>query len=374
MKNLKKAATRIKQAVKNKEKIIIYGDSDLDGIASVIIAKEAITNLGGKITKVCFPNREKDGYGINKKSLEEFKDQAPALLIAYDFGISNFEEVKIASEMGFDVIIVDHHQVLDKLPQPAIIINPKQPLDKYPFKEFAAAGLSYYLALSLFGKNIPTNLKNGFLELAALATIADMMPIAKDNKDIVFQGLDLVFSSWRPGIKALLKLYESEYGLNKINKINSLLNIRENEEQPPGFVLLTCSDSKKAELLAKKLFKKNIEKRIKVDNILAEINEKIKNKSLPIIFEGDSSWDIPVLGIVASLTSNKAAKPAFLYKKGKTKSQGTVRAVDGYNVVDAMKESSDILETFGGHPKAAGFSIKNENIKKFYNNLINYFS
>ncbi len=375
MKNLNKAATRIKKAVKNKERIIIYGDSDLDGVASVIIAKEAITNLGGNVVKICFPNREESGYGINEKSLNEIADQAPALLIAYDFGISNFEEVKIAVKMGFEVIIIDHHQILDKIPKPAIVVDPQQPGDKSSFKEFAAAGLSYYLALALYDNKIPKNLKNGFLELAAIATISDMMPIKKDNKEIVFQGLDLIFSSWRPGIKALLKLYEREYGLDKINKMNSLLNIRDNKkEYPIAFELLTCSDKKIAEKIAKDLFKKNIEKRRKTDQILEEIKEKIEKKSLPIVFEGDKSWEIPILGIIASMVSNEISKPVFLYKAEKTKNQGTVRAPKGFNVVEAMKENDHLLETYGGHPRAAGFVVKKENLKEFYNNLIKYFS
>ncbi|MDD5606546.1 MAG: DHH family phosphoesterase [Candidatus Pacebacteria bacterium] len=371
IKNLDKAAKRIQKAVKNKEKIIIYGDSDLDGIASVIIAKEAIINLKGNIVKICFPKREQ-GYGINKESLQGIKKQAPALLIAFDFGISNFEEVKLANEFGFEVIIIDHHQILDKLPEPAIIVNPKQTGDKYLFKELAAAGLSYYLALELL-KNTKS-LKNGFLELAALATISDMMPIEKDNKEIVFQGLDLVYSSWRPGIQALLKVFEKEYGLVKINKINSLLNIRDNtQEYPIAYTLLTCSDKKKAEEIAKDLFKQSVEKKIKIKDILLDVEERMEKKSLPIVFEGDKSWELPLLGTVASLIANKHSKPVFLYKD-KDKIQGVIRATQGFDVVKAMKQSADILKDYGGHARAAGFSLDKENLKKFYNNLIKYYS
>ncbi len=371
MKNLKKAAERIKKAVKNKEKIIIYGDSDLDGIVSVIIAKEAINNLGGNIVKICFPDRE-NGHGINEKSLEKIADLAPALLIAYDFGISNLKEIEMASKMGFEVIIVDHHQVPEKLPK-ALIVNPKQEGEKYPFKELAAAGLSYYLALALFDK-IPESLKNSFLELTALATISDMMPIEKDNEEIVSKGLELIHTTWRPGIQALLKIYDTEYGLNRINKINSLLNIRDKDKEfPPAYTLLTCADEKEAKKIAQDLFEKNVEKKEKIGEILLEVEERIEDQSLPIVFEGDKSWELPLLGVVASLISKRKNKPVFLYREGK-ECFGTVRAPSGFNVVDTMEKSADILKGYGGHAKAAGFTIKKEKINQFYNNLIKYFS
>ena len=135
IKNLKRAAGRIKRAIKNKEKIILYGDADLDGAASVIILKESIKNLGGKVARVYFPDREKEGYGLNQKALNLLKKEAPALLILLDCGISNFKEIKLAKKLSLKVIIIDHHEVLEKLPEAEIIIDPKQPGDKYSFKE-----------------------------------------------------------------------------------------------------------------------------------------------------------------------------------------------------------------------------------------------
>src|SRR3989338_11166622 len=158
IKNLKEAAERIKKAVKNKGKIIIYGDSDLDGVTSVIIAKEAIKNLGGKIQAIYFPSRETEGYGISETGLNILKKYSPALLVALDCGISNFQEVKTAKKLGLEVIIIDHHEILDKLPDVKIIVDPKQKGDKYPFKQFAACGLAFLLASALLGKQITENL------------------------------------------------------------------------------------------------------------------------------------------------------------------------------------------------------------------------
>ncbi len=206
IKNLKKAANRIIKAVRSKENIIIYGDADLDGVASVIILKESIKSLGGEITAVYFPDREREGYGISESALDYLKKHAPALFIALDCGIGNFKEVKIAKKLGFETIIIDHHEILDKLPDASIIVDPKQKGDKYPFKQFSNAGLAFKLAELFFEEKISENLRKDFLELTALATIADMMPRTGENDIIINDGLNSIRSSWRPGIQALFEL------------------------------------------------------------------------------------------------------------------------------------------------------------------------
>src|SRR3989344_359787 len=188
IKNLKKAAERITTAVKNKENIILYGDADLDGAASVIIFKEALKNLGAEPSAVYFPDRETEGYGITPKGLDYLKKFSPALLVAFDLGIGNFEEVKTAKKLGLEVIIIDHHEILDKLPSASIIVNPKQKGDRWPFKEFAASGLSFKLAELILAEKFSDSLRNNFLELAALATIADMMPKKDENALIISEG------------------------------------------------------------------------------------------------------------------------------------------------------------------------------------------
>src|SRR3989344_2923359 len=167
IKNIEQAAQRIKKAVLKKERIILYGDSDLDGITSVVILGEAIKSLGGEVFMVLFPDRENDGYGVNLRALEFLKDKSPALFITLDLGIGNVKEVKIANEIGFEVIIVDHHAVLDKIPDVSIVVDPQQKDDTYPFKELCNDGLTYKLCEELLGNNFSENLKNSFLELVA---------------------------------------------------------------------------------------------------------------------------------------------------------------------------------------------------------------
>ena len=154
IKNIEKAAKRIKEAVKNNERIILYGDSDLDGISSVVILEEAIKNLGGHVDCAFFPDRETDGYGINLKALDMLKEKVPAILITLDLGIGNLKEVDIANEMGFEVIIIDHHEPLEGTPRASIIVDPKQGDDPYTFKGLANVGVTYNLCMELLGDNV----------------------------------------------------------------------------------------------------------------------------------------------------------------------------------------------------------------------------
>ena len=373
IKNLKKASLRIAKAVKNKEKIIIFGDSDLDGVSSVIILKESIKNLDYKDVTIYFSDREKHGYGINKHIVKQVK--GPGLFISLDCGIANFEEVKALKKNKFDVIIIDHHEILDQgLPKADIIVDPKQKGDRYPFKQFANVGLVYKLARVLLKDKLTDNLKKDFLELAAIATIADMMPQTDDNEEIIIEGLSSLRQSWRPGIQALLSL-DSIKGLSitqQVNKMNALLNIRDIEHQyPASFRLLTISSDEEAGNMVEVLMEKQIEKRKKIKDIIRQVESRISKDN--IIFEGSSDWELILLGIVASILVQKYQRPVFLYAKNDKESQGSIRAPSGFNVVEAMKGFSKNLITYGGHPKAAGFRIKNKYLDKFKQSLIDYF-
>ncbi len=376
IKNLKKAANRILKAIKFKERIVIYGDADLDGVSSVIILKECIKNLDGEIAAVYFPDRE-EGCGINEKALKYLKKYAPALFLALDCGIGNFKEVEIARELGFEVIIIDHHEILDKLPSASIIVDPKQKGDRYPFKYFANVGIIFRLAKLLLKKGMAESLRRNFLELVAMATIADMMPRVDENKLMIEEGLKYLESSWRPGIQVLFRLeaFKSLPLFERVYKVNSLLNIRNIENRlPASFRLLTSLDKKEAEKLAEKLFEKSVQKKARIREIIEEAKDKISKKpTSSIVFEGSSNWELILLGVVASVIAQEEQKPVFLFKKGKAESQASIRAPDGFNTVEAMKNCSKNLITYGGHPQAAGFSIKNENLEEFKNCLIDYF-
>ncbi len=368
IKNLRKVANRIKKAVKNKERIILYADADPDGVCSAVILEETIKNLGGKITACYFPDREKEGYGINKKALVFLAEKyAPTLFICLDLGIANHKEVDTAKKLGLDVIIIDHHTVLDNIPLPkALIVDPKQKTDKYPFKELCTAGLAYKLSEIILGKKMGEGLKNSFLELTAIATISDMMPQIKDNKILVEQGLIALENTWRPG----LQVFEGN-----IQKIISALNAAGIENHlNQAYLLLTASSLQKAEKIAKELSEKSKQKHLRIEQITEEVKLRISKKTeKKIVFEGDSSWPLVLTGPVASRICREYKKPTFIFHMGKKQSHGAVRMPQGLDGVKAMTSCCKLLKTYGGHPPAAGFSLDNENLKEFEQCLIKYF-
>lgn len=379
IKNLTKAAQRITQAIKDKERIILYGDSDLDGVCSVIILQETLLSLGGNIAAVYFPDREQEGYGITKMALERLKSHAPGLLISMDLGITNFEEIRQARAMGFEVILVDHHEILDVLPEANIIVDPKQPGETYPFHGFAACGLTLRLALAVLGKETSSALVSGLKELASLATVADMMPRKEDNLHIIEEGLSTMQQSWRPGIKAFERFEEFRRIENievRITQMIALLNVRDVEHGIPAAyrVLASHAEDEAVELLGILQEKHKIRK----DNIrlyAERIRSSLERLPRPVaIVEGDESFDYILLGSVASIISQEYNVPTFIYKKGELECIGSVRAPSGYDTVQAMKSCAPLLLTYGGHAQASGFRLRNENLGKFKNCLIEYFS
>ncbi|MBI2450011.1 MAG: DHH family phosphoesterase [Candidatus Nealsonbacteria bacterium] len=374
IKNLKKAAERIKKAIKKKERIILYGDADMDGVSSVIILKEAIINLGGKVSAIYFPDRETEGYGVNEDALNYLKKYSPALFITVDLGIGNFKEIKLAKKLGFEVMVVDHHKVLNKLPDAKIIVNPKQKGDKYPFKEFAAAGVVFKLSEALLDKKMTPALRGNFLELAALATIADMMIEEEDNIKIITEGLASLKSTFRPGLQVFAK--EGENGSRPMaQKIISACHAGETKEHiNEAYFLLTSPSLEGAESLAVELSEKSYIRQQRIKVATEEVEKRaLKKIEEPIIFEGDKDWPILIAAPAASRICNTYKKPTFLYSQRKNDSQGAVRTPKGIDGVKPMIYCSKYLETYGGHPQAAGFRIKNKNLGKFQKCLLKYF-
>ncbi len=376
IKNIERAAERIKKAVKNKERIILYGDSDLDGISSVVILGEAIKSLGGSIDCAFFPDRENDGYGMNLKALDMLKNRAPALFITFDLGIGNVKEVDVANKMGFEVIIVDHHEPLDGVPKASLIVDPKQKTDDFEFKGLANVGVTYNLCVELLGAKASQQLKNSFLELAALGTIADMVPQTDQNQEIIEHGLRSLRNTFRPALRAFLDILGSTGVVEEfVPRIISALNAAESLNfENETYLLLTSSDHQKCLETAQALLNKNLFKQEQIKNIVQEIERRISQKlDEAVIFEGDPAWKLTLAGSVSSILCQKYEKPAFIFKKMDKESCGSVRNPKGTNSVDAMKECNAFLITYGGHAQASGFRVKNEHLDKFKDCLSDYF-
>lgn len=381
IKNLKKASQRIKKAVKRKENIVLYGDADLDGTVSLLILEEAIKNLGSE-PFLYFPERGVEGYGLNEEALKFIGKYAPALLILLDCGIGNFQEVKKAKKMGFEVIIIDHHEILNGIPQASIVVDPKQKGDKYPFKFFATCGLSFRVAELLLGDKLgggrvaSSQLKQSFLELVALATLADMMPQVEDNQILIERGLSHLPFTFRPGLRAFLKSfdYQNLSPRELAAKIISVLQITEFKEHlTESYLLLSMQDEREAARLLEVLLEKSNQRRQVIAALTEEISQKIAHDSSPIVFEGSAEVPHFSTGSLASRLKNKFKKPTFIFNSNQTLSRGSVRTPKEVNSLKALEHCHSLLEVYGGHPPASGFTVKNENLNKLKECLIEYF-
>ena len=377
IKNLKKAGQIILKAIKDKERIVIYGDTDLDGTTSVILLQETIKSLGGKVVAVYFPDRDVEGYGINKTGLNYLKKYSPALFITVDFGISNYKEVNLAKKMGFKVVIIDHHEVLNKIPKAETVVDPKQKGDKYPFKGLSAAGVVFKLSEILFKDKMSEALRNNFLELTALSTIADMMPRESENIFFIEEGMASLKKSFRPAVKFF---FEGDYFRDspdfnqRVFKFISVLNARDVKSGlPASFRLLTAPSSEEAKNIIEELLIKNKIRREEIEKTVEKIEEKSLKRKEPIIFAGDINFDSALLSSVASILSQKYKKPTFLFRKMAKESQGTIRTPKDVNSLILLKKCSKYLLSFGGHAQASGFRAKNKDLENFKKCLIKNF-
>lgn len=374
VKNLKKVAKRIKKAVKKKEKIILFADGDLDGTTSLIVVEEAIQNLSGEIFLKYFPDREKEGYSLNEKALEHLKEHAPGLLIILDAGIANFEELRKTKEFGFENIVIDHHEVLGKVPSDGLIVDPKQKGDDYPFKKFATCTLAFLLAKEMLPK-MSEELEKSFMELAGLAVIADMMPEEDLNELVVKSTVQTIFSSFRVGFRALLKEIKKEEDSPRkfLSNLVGILNITEIENHlTQAYLLLSSKDLTGARELTRKLVLEAEQRRKEIRERADEISSTVKEEDA-IVFEGMESLSQVLTGAIASRVCNKVKKPCFIFKLDSGKSRGSVRMPKGMDAVQALGSCSHLLLMYGGHPPAAGFSLKNENIDELKKCLEEYF-
>ncbi len=377
IKNIDKAAERLKKAAKNKEKIVLHGDSDLDGISSVVILKEALQEIKADVSFVYFPDRGgKEGYGLSFEAIDYLKKEIKAnfLMVVLDSGITSFEQIKKAENSGIEVIVVDHHQPFENLPDASLIVNPKQIKDNYFFKNLANAGIVFKLVEEIFKNEIPLEKKDSFLELTALATISDMMEQEKDNKFFIEKGLKSLENTQRKSLKILKEAVKKGSSIKETaQKMIALLNVGKIiNHKAEGYNLLVSQNNDEIKKIIKKLIVRSNEKHLRVEQIMKEIESK-SNFSENVIFEYSNEWESFLLGSVASKLYQKTKKTVFLLSVGKEKSKGAVRAPSDVNAVDVMLKNSDILETFGGHPPAAGFVVKNENIEEFKKRLIEYF-
>lgn len=390
MKGIKEASERIVKAVENKEKIIIVGDYDADGVCGLTILTEALKSIGAGELETYIPDREKEGYGLNMDIVKYIESKKHDLVITIDCGISDKEEIEFLKDKKIDTIVIDHHLVPDVLPPADIIINPKQKDDQYPFKNLCAAGLAFKMTQALFKKD--KTKKDGeekwLLDLAAIATVADVVPLLDENRVFVKYGLYVLSKTKRIGLRELMKVAKIEPVIIDNDLIETNLNphtigfqiaprinvASRMDHANVSYELLTTKSLPKAKEIAEGLEQKNKKRQQITEKIIKEIKDRIasqvSSEKIKLIFEYGEDWPAGILGIIAGKLSDKYYVPAFIFSKKDGVSICSARSIPPFNITEAIAGSKNILENFGGHPQAAGLTIKNNNLEKFKDNLL----
>lgn len=376
IKNLKQAGEKIYSAARSGQSIILYGDADTDGAVSVYLLEHALRRINSRLElKVYIPSREREGYGLNHQALDYLEQEVeePDLLVMVDCGISNVEEVKRAQQMGMEVVIIDHHEVPEEVPPASVIVDPKQE-EEPDFRDYATAGLIYELTEILLEN---TDQEPQYVELAAIATLADRMPLEQNNKEIVEQGVRALNTTLHVGLRALLATVGFETPASKQQIREELLPLlnasRVENHLSQTYKLLKTQDIEQAQSIVGKLMNNHKQSKKKLGEMFNEIESRVSPDD-QIIFEGDPSWRSNLAGAIATRVRREFNKPTFIFKKGEQQSRGGVRVPEGEDAVAAMDSCQELLEQYGGHAPAAGFTIANENLEDFKQCLIDYFS
>lgn len=375
MKGMSVASRRIKRAVSSHEKILIYGDYDVDGVTSCALLGKVLKGLGAD-WDVFIPNRLEDGYGVNVDAVRKAFEDGVKLIVTVDCGINSIEEVSLANSLGMDVIVTDHHEVKGRqIPEAFAVIDPHQPGCPYPYKNLAGVGIAYKLAQSLLGREVDIS---SYLDLVALGSVADVVSLRGENRVLVKNGLKNMSKTKNLGIKALLDMARVEGPDISARKISFGIAPRINAMGRMGsarmaFELLMSDSEEEAKTFAKKLEKSNLDRRKVESKVLEEALEKAEteldlNKDKVAVLASEN-WHSGVIGIVASRISERYHMPAILIAlKGET-GKGSGRGVYGMDLFKAVQQAEEHLIQFGGHEQACGLSIKKEEVEPFRKKL-----
>ncbi len=373
MEGMEKASLRVINAVTSNEKIVIYGDYDVDGTCSAALMYLFLKELGADVDTY-IPNRLTEGYGISIQSIDGFRERGIKLMISVDCGITAVEEVAHAKSLGIDTIICDHHQPKDILPDAHAVLDSLMPGCKYPFKHLSGAGVAFKLALAVASRIGKKNLPFKYLDLVALAGAADIVPLVDENRVLVKEGLDLINRDPRPGIYALMKAAKLEPGNLAAGQIVFSIAPRINAVGRLGDAnraveLFTTNDTNRAFELAQVLEDENAQRR-KIDEVtfthaMGLVEEYFDlDRDMGIVLH-DNNWHPGVIGIVASRLVEKFHRPAVMLTTIDGVAKGSARSANGFNIYEALQNCEDILLQFGGHEAAAGLAIEISNIAEF---------
>ncbi|MBH26603.1 MAG: single-stranded-DNA-specific exonuclease RecJ [Chloroflexi bacterium] len=373
------AVERIKTALENNESIGIFGDFDVDGISATAILLSTLNDFGISAFPY-IPNRVSEGHGLNRKSLDYFKSKNVSLIITVDCGTTDLDEVSNAKSMGIDVIITDHHLPLESRPNSAALINPNLPESNYSNKNLTGSGTAFKLATAIynsFKKPIP----NTLIQYAALGTISDVGILNPENRFIVSEGITQMRNTQSIGLKALAE--KSGTNLNTITSQDAAFKLIPRLNAPGrlenaiiALEILTTTNENTAHKVAIELESLNEKRKSMTSKSIFQARNQTKSNQLgidiqEIIIVQHNDWHPGIIGLIANQLSEQFSKPAIAIATNGKNSKGSARSVVDFNIIEALKECSDILTKFGGHSKAAGFTIDETFIPELIKRLAN---
>ena len=373
------AVERIKTALENNESIGVFGDFDVDGISATAILLSTLNDFGISAFPY-IPNRVSEGHGLNRKSLDYFKSKNVSLIITVDCGTTDLDEVSNAKSMGIDVIITDHHLPLESRPNSAALINPNLPESNYSNKNLTGSGTAFKLATAIynsFKKPIP----NTLIQYAALGTISDVGILNPENRFIVSEGITQMRNTQSIGLKALAE--KSGTNLNTITSQDAAFKLIPRLNAPGrlenaiiALEILTTTDENTAHKVAIELESLNEKRKSMTSKSIFQARNQTKSNQLEIdiqeiIIVQHNDWHPGIIGLIANQLSEQFSKPAIAIATNGKNSKGSARSVVDFNIIEALKECSDILTKFGGHSKAAGFTIDEIFIPELIKRLAN---
>ncbi len=365
--DISQAVNRIYKALLSKEKIAVFGDFDADGITATALLAEGLSWLGTSATPY-IPGRLNEGHGLNSPAIENLHSQGISLIITVDCGITNITEAKRAREIGVDMIITDHHIPLERLPRAIAVVNPKRKDSVYPYPDLAGAGVAFKLLQALFHKDSREEWLSRLMDLVVLATITDLVTLVGENRYLVKEGLRELNKSSHVGIQEMVKLTGLRSGELRAEDISWVLGPRLNaagrmNDSSSSYQLLTSRSPEESSMLALELEKKNAERQKLTTEVLNRAREKLsKRLHLPVLIDGDESYSVGVIGLVAGRLADEFYKPVIIVNLGPELCQGSCRSIPELDITAVLKKCHNILSTFGGHPLAAGFTVTRQNL------------
>lgn len=380
--DMDKAVKRIIKARDEDERIVVYGDYDVDGMTATAILYDALTRFGMKI-ETYTPDRFTEGYGLNMNAMRSLAKTDASLVITVDCGSLSHDEIDVAQKLGLDVIITDHHAVAEIMPPAIATINPHRSDSKYPFADLAGCGVAFKLVQALQSRidGLSKGQEKWLLDLVALGTVCDIVPLLDENRMVVYWGLEVLKRTKRPGLKALMAVTDVVPSKMDAQKIGFVLGPRLNaagriNTAKLALELLVTSDNNRALELAQKLDSLNSERRTEQGRIFGEAIERIENSNLAedsVCVVANEGWNEGVIGIVASKLMERYHKPTFVLSINEKKVKGSGRSFGDFNLAKAIDATRDNIEKGGGHAAAGGVTLLSDSIDRWRNDLNKYY-